>query len=241
MSVTKPPCSVEGCERPKVAGGWCSGHYQQVKKWGSIQGPLRPQRIAGPCMVDGCPDPRRGHGYCNKHYQRWKQHGGSVAPTNAAGMTLRERVEFYADMSGGPDSCWTWTGELDKGGYGSIHARAMPTRLAHRLSYMAFVGPIPDGMHLDHTCHDPATCRAGAKCPHRRCVNPDHLEPVTPAENVARCGSVFGENMRKTHCPKGHPYSGTNLYLTKRGRACRTCRLANDARMNARRATKKVA
>jgi hypothetical protein len=81
------------------------------------------------------------------------------------------------------------------------------TYIAHRISYKEFIGPIPEGLVIDH------------KCRTRHCVNPDHLEPVTSLENTRRGNS--GINMReKTHCPKGHNYSGTN----NRGqRKCNIC------------------
>lgn len=75
-----------------------------------------------------------------------------------------------------------------------------------------FVGPIPDGLVIDHLCRNP------------QCVNPMHLEPVTPEENTRR--GIGGWNTRaKTHCPQGHPYSGANLYInpTSGARVCRTC------------------
>jgi hypothetical protein len=84
---------------------------------------------------------------------------------------------------------------------------------AHRVAYELLVGPIPDGMHLDHLCRTPA------------CVNPAHLEPVTPRVNSLRGVSFSAVNATKETCPAGHPYSADNTYLspTKRNRLCRTC------------------
>lgn len=82
------------------------------------------------------------------------------------------------------NGCWQWTGELDLDGYASTGA---PYRSVHRAVYAEHRGPIPRRMVLDHRCHtDDAGCPGGRSCLHRRCVNPDHLEPVSQAENLRR-------------------------------------------------------
>lgn len=114
--------------------------------------------------------------------------------------------------------CWLWTaGTLH--GYGQFSCRRTiyrsRTQRAHRISYEMYVGPIPEGLQLDHLCRV------------RRCVNPEHLEPVTCAENVrrGRAGEAFAlAQMAKTHCPQGHAYAGSNLYVPPSGgRYCRIC------------------
>lgn len=110
--------------------------------------------------------------------------------------------------------CWLWTGSMRADGYGRMGIGGTEY-LAHRLSYEAFVGMIPEGLELDHTCRV------------RSCVNPDHLEAVTHGLNCQRGqgGQISGQQMlAKTHCPRGHPYVGENLYINFRGaRVCRTC------------------
>ncbi len=121
--------------------------------------------------------------------------------------------------------CWLWTGTRDPLGYGRYSiGRKMP--MAHRAAYEALVGPIPEGFDIDHV-------RARG-CASRGCVNPAHLEAVTHHENVLR-GDVGQHNKRKTHCPQGHAYEGSNLYLDKNGgRGCIACRKAHAAAHNKR-------
>lgn len=93
------------------------------------------------------------------------------------------------------DGCLIWLGSVNKKGYGP-----------HRRIYEQTVGPIPAGMHLDHTCHDPKVCPGGVTCPHRRCVDVTHLEITTPRENVIRGGRGAA-----VKCPAGHTYDNDRL------------------------------
>lgn len=115
-----------------------------------------------------------------------------------------------------PLGCWEWTGAKVRGGYGRYRLGGGGREvMAHRYAYEELVGPIPEGMVLDHLCRNTA------------CVNPDHCEPVTHAENVRRgcSGAVNGARERgKTHCPQGHPYDRANTYTSRAGsRHCRAC------------------
>lgn len=121
---------------------------------------------------------------------------------------------FWDKVMPEPNSgCWLWMGALYFNGYGAFGVNRK-TRRAHRIAYEALRGPIPAGLHLDH------------KCRVRSCVNPDHLEPVTQAENNRRgVEMVWMVNAKKTHCPRGHPYNEENTIIYKSGsRACRECR-----------------
>jgi hypothetical protein len=124
-----------------------------------------------------------------------------------------------------PNGCWMWTGESGLDGYGRFQpSPGKPRQMAHRWSYEAHTGPIPDGYQVDHKCHtDDAACPGGSTCAHRRCVNPAHLEAVTGSENTKRQRHA---NRGKESCPKGHPYSGDNLIVRSGRRRCRECDLA---------------
>ncbi len=117
--------------------------------------------------------------------------------------------KFVDDRSG---DCWLWTGAIDGRGYGSWTRSEKRKVGAHRFAYQITVGPIPDGLDLDHLCRV------------RHCVNPSHLEPVTRQVNIQRGAN---RNREKTHCKRGHEFTPENTYMTSAGgRSCRTCRAA---------------
>lgn len=107
------------------------------------------------------------------------------------------------------DTCWLWTGRLHRLGYGII-THSSKQQFAHRVGYELLVGPIPEGMELDHVWD--------RGCRNRHCVNPDHLEPVTHAENMSR-----GERTRRVQCPHGHSPDRYKR-LPNGHRYCRDCR-----------------
>ena len=107
------------------------------------------------------------------------------------------------------EDCWVWTGHLRRG-YGTLMQDGHDG-YAHRFAYESFVGPIPEGLQIDHLCRN------------RACVNPAHMEPVTLRENILRGESSAAKNARKTHCKRGHPLSGENLYRFGGSRSCREC------------------
>jgi len=134
-----------------------------------------------------------------------------------------EQARLQRQISKQPNGCWIWTGQGTKQGYGMIQPSAGQKRqMTHRWTYTQYVGEIPEGMQIDHTCHTKdTTCLGGDDCKHRRCCNPDHLEPVTASENTMRQRHY---ERSKTHCPKNHPYEGDNLIVSKDGkRKCREC------------------
>lgn len=107
--------------------------------------------------------------------------------------------------------CWAWTHYLESNGYARLWVDGRNYG-AHRFSYEYHVGPIPEGLQIDHLCRV------------RHCVNPDHLEPVTSAENTRRSERPEPYQKAKTHCPQGHAYDEANTYATPTGRRCFECK-----------------
>lgn len=129
---------------------------------------------------------------------------------------------FWDKVQPEPNSgCWLWTACLSEG-YGAFGLGKVVKR-AHRIAYEALVGPVEQGLDLDHLCRV------------RSCCNPAHLEPVTRRENLLRGDTVTARSAAATHCPQGHPYDAknTNVHRVRGGRGlarrCRTCNAENCA------------
>lgn len=131
--------------------------------------------------------------------------GGRCGALPVARPTVSFADRFWTKVAKSEDGCWLWTASIKETGYGQFRLDGR-AQYAHRIAYELCVGPIPDGLQLDHLCRV------------RHCVNPDHLEPVTQAENAAR-----GSWAMKTHCPRGHEYTPENVYFNSGRRYCCTC------------------
>ena len=150
-------------------------------------------------------------GLCSKHHRRWLRHG------DTADHRLDSETRFWTKVDRGTDDeCWLWLGTKGLNGYG-IFAHEGRRTGAHRYAYELLIGPISDGLTIDHLCRV------------RACVNPKHLEPVTHLENVRR-----GGNAAKTHCKHGHLFDEANTGLSKKGRYCRECHRLTEARRRER-------
>jgi hypothetical protein len=144
-------------------------------------------------------------------------------------IPLPER--FMANVEIQPDGCWKWTGLTDSGGYGKFFADGRYIG-AHKWAYEHFSGEkIPNHLEADHVCHRPEICRGGKGCPHRRCVNPEHIETVTRKKNASpersRLGAVTAaRKLAKTTCVNGHEWTEENTWVNPKNgwRYCRTCR-----------------
>ena len=123
--------------------------------------------------------------------------------------TLEERFLQHTPERG--DGCWLWAGAVMSTGYGKLTWQYQQM-LAHRASYELHVGPIPDGMQIDHLCEV------------RLCVNPKHLEPVMQYENLRRAAD------RRVVCRNGHLRSEHRHILPSGVARCRLCDQALEAR-----------
>jgi hypothetical protein len=161
------------------------------------------------CSTDGCNGHHYAKGKCRPCYDRAKRASRPRKPRS----TPEQR--FWAKVSpGDPDECWLWRGSVNSEGYGRIRINRVHYA-AHRLAYELLVGPIPEGLHIDHLCRV------------RSCVNPSHMEPVPCRINVLRGVGVAAQNSRKAFCPRGHVY---DALWAKNYRHCRRCQYQSSRR-----------
>lgn len=170
------------------------------------------------CAIDGCA--RHGRivrGYCVPHYRQLRRRG-DLPKVQQRGLSIGER--FWSKVSYHWDGCWIWTGALSKRegrSYGRFMLERGRVEGAHRLSYEWFYGPISDDVEVDHLCFT------------THCVNPAHLDAVTPRENVRRYALTL------THCAAGHPLTPDNVWIiSDDGRSHRRCKVCDTARQSAR-------
>lgn len=129
-------------------------------------------------------------------------------------MTTEQRFWAKVDRRG-EDECWPWLG-FRHFGYGRF--KNPTSQQVHRYSYELQVGPIPEGMVIDHLCRN------------KGCVNPAHMEVVTVRENTLRGNGPSAIHAAKTHCIRGHELTDENTYVNSRGwRKCRTCHRMRQA------------
>ncbi|WP_063770597.1 HNH endonuclease [Streptacidiphilus carbonis] len=172
---------------------------------------------------------RRGRcGACyQRHLKALKQAGDytSLQPDRPLIDRLMEKV------AAGWGGCHIWTGHVAKRtGYGVLSFGGGPV-LVHRAAHELLIGPVPEGLHVDHTCHNrDASCAGGATCLHRRCLNVGHLEAVPPGTNLLRSRHTLAAvNAGKTRCPQDHAYDEANTVVGPEGaRGCRECRRERD-------------
>ena len=167
-------CSVEGCSAAAAVRDMCRLHYERFRNHGSTDPrPRGPKpRDPVPCTVDNCERSAAARGWCHRHWRLWRANGKPDV------LTTEDRFWRKVDKETDPDGCWTWTGGTTSAGY-ALFKFDGTFSTAHRYVYQLVIGPIPEGLHIDHLCNNG---RGG-------CVRPDHLEAVTPAENNRRAGT----------------------------------------------------
>lgn len=171
------------------------------------------------CSVAGCERVHYAKSYCKMHSKRVARHGDPlvVSPPGYAARPVIDRFWKKIDESGSV-ACWEWKPSLDSSGYGQLKIEGKMV-YAHRWSYEYFVGPITKGLQIDHLCRN------------RRCVNPTHLEVVTPRVNWERGFSPSRVNGLADRCSHGHEF---DLVRTNGHRDCSICRRERNKRTWAR-------
>lgn len=176
-----------------------------------------------------------GHGLCEECGSALRKKSQKRFCSRPCASAHRSRARFTPERfwervdRTNPEACWEWTGSRTAGGYGHLRRPGGKYDYSHRVSYEMSVGPIPDGLVIDHLCRN------------RACCNPAHLEPVPHQTNVSRGLAPYG---LRTTCKHGHDITNPeNIYTAPRGdRRCQTCTdIANRERNAREKASRRVA
>lgn len=151
------------------------------------------------CKIDGCGNPARHMGWCRPHYRRWNRYGDPLAggPRHYANPEEAIAARTIKDERTG---CVEWIGSSDRRGYGQIRINGTSMK-AHRVSWAATNGPIPDGALVLHRCDNPA------------CINPDHLflgDHKANVDDMDAKGRRVNAQHKGSRCP-GSKLSEANI------------------------------
>ncbi len=158
-------CSMEGCHKKHFGKGLCATHYARFRQHGTTDQPVKERQSDLRCTIGDCQNKRLANGLCRTHYERLRNQGRLTV------LSLEDRFWMHVIKT---ESCWIWTGNRDKDGYGNIGNGPRDSYKlirAHRLSYALHKGEVPDNLFVCHTCDKPY------------CVNPDHLFLGTAKDN----------------------------------------------------------
>lgn len=220
-------CDTPGCGRKHRAKGLCINSPSQSAYCGTM--------VASP---NGAGNTIRGLTRSTSITAKEGLMPNSIVGKNDPFILASIHIDGWLDrrvwprLNGYPDAtvCWEWVGAKHPSGYGFVRLPSAAVAVdhspvyVHRVAWIALRGSIPAGLMLDH---DGAT-----GCHNRSCANPAHLALATAFENSSTGQSPAGLNAPKTHCPKGHVLSGSNLVraaLSRGGRNCRTCQIEGAA------------
>lgn len=161
------------------------------------------------CTIEGCTSPAPCKGMCQKHYKRMRRYGS----TDDRRLTPIDRLMARVVETAGPMAtpCWITTYTPNRAGYVPLRTEGGKRKLCHTVTYEHFVGPIPDGLELDHLCRV------------RGCCNPAHLEAVTRRVNFLRSHHNSAITYRTDLCRNGHFMADAYVKSDNR-RECRICR-----------------
>jgi hypothetical protein len=183
-------CSIENCGNKYHGKGFCSKHYQKNKRLGD---PLAKKEKQF-CSIENCENKYAGKGFCNKHYYKNKKYGDPLAGKTNSQSKAGSKEYIYENSEIDINNCWIWK-KFNNKGYGMSGLKGKSIK-AHRLSYLTFVGEIPNNLHVLHNCDNPA------------CVNPKHLFLGDHQDNM-------NDKVNKNRQSKGEDHGNSKLLQKK--------------------------